>query len=77
VVYGIEEIIEFLGQIMTLEPGDIISLGSPPAGPPEGLQPGDVIEAEIEHMGVLTDYVVQPLHVKFQVRIFTTETLLL
>jgi 2-keto-4-pentenoate hydratase/2-oxohepta-3-ene-1,7-dioic acid hydratase in catechol pathway len=76
-VYGIEEIIEFLSEIMTLEPGDIKSLGSPPAGPPEGLQPGDVIEAEIEHIGVLTNYVVQPLHVKFQVRIFTTEILLL
>jgi 2-keto-4-pentenoate hydratase/2-oxohepta-3-ene-1,7-dioic acid hydratase in catechol pathway len=57
-VYRIEEIIEFLSEIMTLEPGDIISLGSPPAGPPEGLQPGDVIEAEIEHIGVLTNYVV-------------------
>ncbi len=57
-VYRIEEIIEFMSEIMTLEPGDIISLGSPPAGPPEGLQPGDVIEAEIEHMGVLTNYVV-------------------
>jgi 2-keto-4-pentenoate hydratase/2-oxohepta-3-ene-1,7-dioic acid hydratase in catechol pathway len=77
VVYGIEEIIEFLSEIMTLEPGDIISLGSPPAGPPEGLRPGDVIEAEIEHMSVLTNYMVQPLHVKFQVRIFTTEILLL
>ncbi|MGB9828287.1 MAG: fumarylacetoacetate hydrolase family protein, partial [Thermosphaera sp.] len=54
-VYRIEEIIEFMSEIMTLEPGDIISLGSPPAGPPEGLQPGDVIEAEIEHMGVLTN----------------------
>jgi len=49
VVYGIEEIIEFLSEIMTLEPGDAISLGSPLAGPPEGSRPGDVIEAEIEH----------------------------
>jgi len=42
---------------MTLYPGDIISLGSPPAGSEEGLQPGDVIEAEIEHIGTLTNYV--------------------
>ncbi|RLG80240.1 MAG: hypothetical protein DRO13_04190 [Thermoprotei archaeon] len=33
------EIIEFLGEIMTLEPGDVISLGSPPTSPKEGLQP--------------------------------------
>jgi len=57
-VYRIEEIIVFLSEIMTLEPGDIISLGRPHAGPPEGLRPGDVIEAEIEHIGVLTNYVV-------------------
>lgn len=57
-VFKIEEIIEFLTEIMTLEPGDVISLGSPPAGPPEGLQPGDVIDAEIENIGVLTNYVV-------------------
>ncbi|MEM2644710.1 MAG: fumarylacetoacetate hydrolase family protein, partial [Desulfurococcaceae archaeon] len=56
-VYKIEEIIEFLSEIMTLEPGDVISLGSPPAGPPQGLQPGDVIEAEIEHIGSLVNYV--------------------
>jgi len=74
-VYRIEEIVEFPSEVMTLEPGDIISLGSPPAGPPEGLRPGDVIEAEIEHIGVLTNYVVQSLHVKFQVRIFTIEIL--
>ncbi len=51
------EIIEFLSETMTLEPGDIISLGSPPAGPPEGLQPGDIIEVEIENIGRLINYV--------------------
>lgn len=57
-IFKIEEILEFLSEIMTLEPGDIISLGSPPAGPPGGLQPGDIIEVEIENIGVLTNYVV-------------------
>ncbi|MET1160883.1 MAG: fumarylacetoacetate hydrolase family protein [Thermoprotei archaeon] len=56
-IFKVEEILEFLSEIMVLEPGDIISLGSPPAGPPEGLQPGDVIEAEIEHIGTLINYV--------------------
>jgi 2-keto-4-pentenoate hydratase/2-oxohepta-3-ene-1,7-dioic acid hydratase in catechol pathway len=56
-VFKIEEIIEFLSEIMSLEPGDVISLGSPPAGPSEGLQPGDVIEVEIENIGTLTNYV--------------------
>jgi len=57
-IFKIEEILEFLSEIMTLEPGDIISLGSPPAGPPQGLQPGDVIETEIEYIGTLTNYVI-------------------
>lgn len=52
-----EEILEFLSEIMTLEPGDIVSFGSPPAGPPEGLQPGDVIEEEVESIGVLTNFI--------------------
>lgn len=56
-IYKAWDIVEFLSEIMTLEPGDIISLGSPPAGPPEGLQPGDVIEAELEFVGVLRNYV--------------------
>ncbi len=56
-IYSAWEIVEFLSEIMTLEPGDIISLGSPPAGPPEGLQPSDIIEAEIEFIGVLRNYV--------------------
>ena len=51
--YKTWEILEFLSEIMTLEPGDIISLGSPP----EGLKPGDVIEAEIEYIGVLRNYI--------------------
>jgi 2-keto-4-pentenoate hydratase/2-oxohepta-3-ene-1,7-dioic acid hydratase in catechol pathway len=55
--FKIGEILEFLSEIMTLEPGDIISLGSPPAGPLEGLQPGDTIEAEIEYIGTLVNYV--------------------
>ncbi|MEM4476662.1 MAG: fumarylacetoacetate hydrolase family protein, partial [Desulfurococcaceae archaeon] len=56
-IYKVWDIVEFLSEIMTLEPGDVISLGSPPAGPPEGLQPGDVIEAELEFVGILRNYV--------------------
>jgi len=50
---------------MTLEPGDIVSTGTP-AGvgftrdPPEYLKPGDVIEAEIERIGVLRNPVALP-----------------
>jgi 2-keto-4-pentenoate hydratase/2-oxohepta-3-ene-1,7-dioic acid hydratase in catechol pathway len=43
---------------MTLEPGDLISSGTPEGvgfarTPPEFLQPGDLLETEIEGIGVL------------------------
>ncbi|MCS7111970.1 MAG: fumarylacetoacetate hydrolase family protein [Ignisphaera sp.] len=55
-IYRIPEVIEFLSEVMTLNPGDIISLGSPP-GTSHCLQPGDVIEAEVEFIGTLRNHV--------------------
>jgi 2-keto-4-pentenoate hydratase/2-oxohepta-3-ene-1,7-dioic acid hydratase in catechol pathway len=48
---------------VTLEPGDVISTGSPSgvgAGrvPPKFLQPGDLVEATIEGIGTLANPVV-------------------
>ncbi len=48
--FGFEEIIEFVTTYMTLEPGDVITTSTPPAGP---IVPGDLIEAEIEGIGIL------------------------
>ena len=54
--------IESLSLGMTLEPGDIIATGTP-AGvgfartPPEFLQPGDVVECEVERIGVIRNRV--------------------
>jgi 2-keto-4-pentenoate hydratase/2-oxohepta-3-ene-1,7-dioic acid hydratase in catechol pathway len=47
---GFGEIIEFVTNFWTLEPGDVITTATPPAGP---FKPGDVIEAEIEGIGIL------------------------
>jgi len=47
---GFGEIIEFVTNFWTLEPGDVVTTATPPAGP---FKPGDVIEAEIEGIGVL------------------------
>lgn len=49
--------------LTTLEPGDIITSGSPPgvaAGMevPRWLEPGSVVEAEVERLGTLTTYIV-------------------
>ena len=61
-IFGIEEIIAFVSEAMTLMPGDIIATGTP-AGvgvfrdPPVFLGDGDVVEVEIERIGVLRNTV--------------------
>lgn len=62
-IFGIAEIIEFITQGITLEPGDVISTGTPGGvgfvrDPPRLLQKGDVVEVEIEKIGVLRNKVV-------------------
>lgn len=50
-VFSVAEIVSFVSQTMTLEPGDLISTGTP-----DGvgiLAEGDMLEMEIEHIGVL------------------------
>ena len=56
--FNIPRLIASLSLGMTLEPGDIIVTGTPPGvgfgrTPPEFLKPGDLLETEIEHLGVL------------------------
>ncbi len=57
-IFKIPELIEFLSQTMTLEPGDIVATGTPPGvgfarRPPVFLKAGDVAEVEIEGLGIL------------------------
>ncbi len=51
-IYKIDELIEFLSKIMTLERGDIISTGTP-EGVSE-IKEGDILHGEIEKLGSLT-----------------------
>jgi 2-keto-4-pentenoate hydratase/2-oxohepta-3-ene-1,7-dioic acid hydratase in catechol pathway len=49
-------LIHYLSQFMTLEPGDLISTGTPPGvglgmKPPQYLKSGDVVDLEIEGLG--------------------------
>lgn len=57
-IFGVPELIAFLSETITLEPGDVIATGTPPGvgfarKPPVFLQDGDVMEVEIEKLGVL------------------------
>jgi len=54
-IFKIEEMVSFISQIMTLNPGDVIVTGTP-SGVGE-LQVGDVVEVEIEGIGTLTNYI--------------------
>lgn len=62
-IFGVAETIALLAECMTLEPGDAIIMGTP-AGvgqartPPVWMKPGDVIEIEIEKIGVLRNPIV-------------------
>ena len=62
-IFSVAEIIEHLSGLMTLHPGDIITTGTPPGvglgmKPPLFLKPGDVMELEIEGLGVQRQNVV-------------------
>ncbi len=55
-VFGVAQLVSYLSQFMTLEPGDVISTGTPPGvglgmKPPVYLKPGDVVELGIEGLG--------------------------
>ncbi len=56
-IFSIAELIRYVTQVMTLEPGDVILSGTPAGVGP--LQPGDHVEVEIEGIGVLENPVAQ------------------
>ena len=59
-VFGVADIVSFITQVITLEPGDLIATGTP-AGvgvfrdPPVFLKAGDEITIEVEGLGSLTN----------------------
>jgi 2,4-diketo-3-deoxy-L-fuconate hydrolase len=62
-IFGVPELIEFLSQTITLEPGDVIATGTPPGvgfarKPPVFLQPGDEMVVDIEGISNLGNPVI-------------------
>lgn len=62
-LFAIPDIIAHLSRGMTLLPGDIIATGTPSGvgfarQPPEFLKPGDVVECEVENVGVIKNRIV-------------------
>ena len=49
------DLVAFASSVMTLEPGDVVTLGTPEGVGP--MQAGDIIEIEIQGIGVLRNSV--------------------
>jgi 2-keto-4-pentenoate hydratase/2-oxohepta-3-ene-1,7-dioic acid hydratase in catechol pathway len=63
-IFPLDVTLEFLSRGMTLEPGDIIATGTPEGvglgrTPPEYLRDGDLVETEIEGIGVIRNRIVR------------------
>ncbi|HEX4935663.1 MAG TPA: fumarylacetoacetate hydrolase family protein [Gemmatimonadaceae bacterium] len=56
-IFNVSEIVSYVSQYVTLKPGDVIYSGTP--GTTKAFKPGDVIEVEVEGVGVLRNPVVQ------------------
>ncbi len=54
-VFPVNDLVSFISQVMTLQPGDLIITGTPAGIGP--MQPGDVIEVRIEGIGSLKNAV--------------------
>jgi len=62
-IYPVDAILEWVSKGMTLLPGSIIATGTPDGvgfarTPPEYLQPGVVMETEVEGIGLLRNRIV-------------------
>ena len=58
-IFDVPTVVSYLSEFMTLEPGDVISTGTPAGvglgfNPPQYLQPGDVVELGIDGLGSST-----------------------
>jgi 2-keto-4-pentenoate hydratase/2-oxohepta-3-ene-1,7-dioic acid hydratase in catechol pathway len=55
-IHGVAEMVSFASKFVTLEPGDLIYTGTP--GKTTDIKPGDVVEIELEGVGILKNPVV-------------------
>lgn len=62
-IFGVPQLVEALTEVMTLQPGDVVSTGTPPGvgmarNPKRYMRPGDVVNITIEKLGTLSNPVV-------------------
>jgi 2-keto-4-pentenoate hydratase/2-oxohepta-3-ene-1,7-dioic acid hydratase in catechol pathway len=56
-IFDVPAIVSYVSRYVTLEPGDVIYTGTP--GTTSAMRPGDVVEVEIEGIGILRNTVVK------------------
>ncbi len=56
-LFDVNELVSYISRYVTLLPGDVIFTGTP--GTTRAMQPGDVVEVEVEGVGVLRNPVVK------------------
>jgi 2-keto-4-pentenoate hydratase/2-oxohepta-3-ene-1,7-dioic acid hydratase in catechol pathway len=54
-IFDVYELVEFISNIMTLKPGDVIATGTPPGVGPMNV--GNTVEVELESIGALKNYI--------------------
>jgi 2,4-didehydro-3-deoxy-L-rhamnonate hydrolase len=62
-IFGIQHLLHYISQFMVLEPGDVVTTGTPPGvalgmKPPKWLKPGDVMSVKIQGLGEQTSRIV-------------------
>jgi acylpyruvate hydrolase len=62
-IFDVPFLVEFVSRVFTLEPGDLILTGTPPGvgwarEPKVSMKPGDVVEVEVEGIGIVSSPVV-------------------
>jgi 2-keto-4-pentenoate hydratase/2-oxohepta-3-ene-1,7-dioic acid hydratase in catechol pathway len=63
-IFDVGDVVEYISGITRLEPGDVISTGTPGGvgifrDPPELLEPGDSVTVRVDGIGELTNPVVE------------------
>lgn len=63
-VYNVPQLVAFCSQVFSLEPGDVVATGTPGGlakdrTPPTYMNPGDIMETEIEKLGTLKNPITQ------------------
>jgi len=56
-IFPVEELVEYISHIMTLNPGDVIATGTPPGVGP--MQVGNMVEVSVDGIGILKNKVTQ------------------